>query len=87
MSGERTTRPFLISDSSSIPQTFSPTVKTAPLMAAPMAIPAQLFLATLVEPMPGTMKGSLSLMSLARPMAVSVETFSNVALSESASQP
>jgi hypothetical protein len=68
-------------------QTFSPTVSMDPLMAAPMAMPAQLFLATLVEPMPGTMKGTLSLISLLRPIVVSVETFSKVALSESASQP
>jgi hypothetical protein len=62
-------------------------VRMQPLMAVPMARPSQLFLATLVDPRPGTTKGSFSLMSLALPMVVSVVTFSKVALSLSASQP
>ena len=87
MSGERTTRPFLISVSSSMPQTFSPMVRMAPEMAAPPASPSQLFLATLVEPMPAMTNGSLSLRSLLRPILVSTETFSKVALSLSAGTP
>ncbi|MEA1895544.1 MAG: hypothetical protein U9N36_10175 [Euryarchaeota archaeon] len=42
----------------SIPQTFSPIVSGIPKIAHPTASPSQLFLATAVEPIPGTMNGS-----------------------------
>ena len=70
-----------------MPQTFSPIVRMAPEMAAPPPRPAQFCLATLVEPMPAMTKGTLSLMSLLRPILVSTETFSKVALSLSAGTP
>jgi len=61
MSGERTTRPFLISVSSSMPQTFSPIVRMAPEMAAPPPRPAQFCLATLVRAHAGDDEGHLEL--------------------------
>jgi len=87
MSGERTTLPFLSSVSSSMPQTFSPIVRMTPEMAAPPPSPAQFCLAMLVEPMPEMTKGSLSLRSFLAPTAVSVVTFSKMALSLSAGAP
>jgi hypothetical protein len=50
-----------------------------PEMAAPVPRPAQFCRATLVEPIPEMMKGTLSLRSLLRPILVSMETFSKVA--------
>jgi len=47
-----TTLPFLMTASGSIPTTFSPMVSPQPASAEPMAIPSQLFLAMLVDPMP-----------------------------------
>ena len=79
--------PFFISDSSSIAQTFSPTVRMTPEIAAPMANPSQFCLATFVEPIPGMIKGTFNLIPLSCPKAVSIVTFGKVALSLSASTP
>ena len=40
-----------------MPTTFSPMVRPVPASAEPIASPSQLFLATLVEPMPGMIQG------------------------------
>ena len=56
-------------------------------MAAPMASPSQFCLATFVDPMPGMTNGTLSLIPLSCPMAVSIVTLGKVALSGSASTP
>ncbi len=52
-----TTWPFLMTGSGSMPTTFSPMVRPVPASAEPMASPSQLFLAMLVEPMPGMIHG------------------------------
>ncbi|MBA7588843.1 hypothetical protein ES708_30913 [subsurface metagenome] len=79
--------PFLIVDSGSIPQTFSPIVEIIPEIAAPMARPSQLFFAMFVDPSPGITTGIFTLIPLSCPNFCSILTFSKRAMSESASIP
>ncbi len=58
-----------------------------PESAAPTASPSQLFFATAVEPRPGILRGSLSLIPLSLPIFLSRFTFEKIALSLSASIP
>ena len=70
-----------------MPQTFSPMAIIVPVMAAPAAMPGQLFLATLVEPMAARVKGSLLLIPPFFPIVTSRSTFGNSAFSLSAAMP
>ena len=58
-----------------------------PEIAAPIARPSQLFFATFVDPRPGIIHGTRSLIFLSLPIRLSMFTFGNIALSLSASIP